>query len=298
MTMSNLFEIPLSKFGRPSWLTIGSLGFAALAGMVANPAHASSLVNGSFESGFTGWSTIGDVSTTGVFNVISPTEGSNQALLTTANTTLFDDIIGAPGAYNYSGISAADARSNSPDLQTFLGLSPTALNFTGAAPFNFPHDSKEGSAIKQSITLHTESTISFNWSFLTNDGAPLFPGDPRDTAFVTLYSTNSDLASRTIEVLRQSEPVPPTGFYPTTPNGSTFQLAEGIFTFNSGLLAAGEYHLGIGVYDVDGTDKTSALLVDNVRITPAVPATPEPLSILGTVLAVGIGLQAKRRQNA
>ncbi|NES73997.1 MAG: hypothetical protein F6K24_56835, partial [Okeania sp. SIO2D1] len=93
-----------------------------------------------------------------------------------------------------------------------LGLSDNALNFTGAAPFNFPHDSKEGSAITQSISSTTDFKISFDWSFLTNDGAPItfpgFPGDPRDTAFVTLYNVTSDQASRTIQVLTQSLPVP------------------------------------------------------------------------------------------
>ncbi|NES73996.1 MAG: hypothetical protein F6K24_56830 [Okeania sp. SIO2D1] len=73
-----------------------------------------------------------------------------------------------------------------------------------------------------------------------------------------------------------------------------------MFTFNSGTLAAGDYILGIVVYDVDGTDKTSALLVDNVRVESFddPQPVPEPLSTLRLV-AVGacIACDKKRQQN-
>ncbi|NEP06325.1 MAG: hypothetical protein F6K25_26035 [Okeania sp. SIO2G4] len=299
MTMFNLFSSSKSIFSRCSWLTVSSLSLVSFGSIAVSPAQA--LINRSFENGLNGWDTAGDVSIQRTFQGFAPTDGSSQALLTTATTFRFDDILGNLDAYNFSGNSAVDARSDPALLQSFLGLSNDALNFTGA--FNFPHDSKEGSAIKQSISSTTDFEISFDWSFLTNDGAPLFPGDPRDTAFVTLYNVTSPEESRGIEVLAQSLPIT-NGFMgfpaPGTLDGTNFFQSSGVSRFNSGTLAAGDYILGIGVYDVDGTDKTSALLVDNVTVESSddPQPVPEPLSTLG-LLAVGacIACDKKRQQN-
>ena len=47
-------------------------------------------------------------------------------------------------------------------------------------------------------------TISFNWTYLTNDGQDFFLGDS-DYAFVTIYDENSDINSRSPIVLADSD---------------------------------------------------------------------------------------------
>ncbi|NEP86371.1 MAG: hypothetical protein F6K18_05790 [Okeania sp. SIO2C2] len=282
-----------SLFSRCSWLAISSFSLVSLGSLAARPAQAA-ILNGSFETNpnnLNGWMTTGDVSIVGTFNDFDPTDGLFQALLTTATAMRDDDNIGL-GAYRFSDTDATFATVNDPELQNFLGLSPTALQVPGAL---FTQDSKEGSAIKQSFSSAVDFELSFDWRFLTNDGEisllPFAPPDPRDRAIVTI----DDGTNITILNLDQS-----TGLFPVP--GSLvapefFKNSEGIFSID---LAAGNYTVGIAVYDVAGTDKTSALLVDNVTVESSddPQPVPEPLSTLG-LLAVGacIACGKKRQQN-
>lgn len=272
--------LSISSLIRRSFLTIGGLSLVSLGSMAITPAQAA-LINGSFETNdFTGWMTTGDVSIQGNFQGFEPTNGSFQALLTTASTTLPDDGADiAPGAYNFSGTPATIARLNDPALQNFLGLPATALNIgVGNQPY-------EGSAIKQSISAVNPFEISFDWGFLTNDGeAPL---GARDAAFVTLYNINSPQESRTINIVEQSS-----GEFPDSLNPPTFAKAsDEPLKFKSGTLAAGDYILGVGIYDVAGLDKTSALLVDNFQERDV--TIPEHTSTISFVVVGCLGLILK-----
>ncbi len=280
--MSNLFSRSSSSFVRHSLLAVGCLGLVSFGSLTANPAQAA-VINGSFETNdFTGWQTTGDVSTVGTFNGFAPTDGVSQARLTTASTEFPDDNL-SNGAYNFSGNPATGARLNTPNLQTFLGLPATALNTPSSLPI--PNNPYEGSAIKQSISSTSDFQVSFDWSFLTNDGEAQ-PFGERDAAFVILYNMNTPQASRTINLLAQSSGNFPAPGSLTSP---TFSQTSGAFTFNSGTLAAGDYVLGVGVFDVAGSDKTSALLVDNFQkqaVEVPEPTDPETIS---TILLLGIG---------
>ncbi|MGD1714711.1 hypothetical protein [Dapis sp. BLCC M172] len=169
----------------------------------------------------------------------------------------------------------------------------------GMSPFPSVLDSKEGSAIKQAVSLDDDSTLSFDWKFLTNDGdrnpaselpplpgAPSFPDVPSDRAIVTIY----DGTDTVIETFAQSEGDFPG---PLTP-GEFAKKSQGTLSKD---LAAGNYTVGIAVYDLDGTDKTSALLIDNVAVEKLSVKTPEPVNILGIIAVAGIGYFTKRRRD-
>ncbi|MGD1714710.1 hypothetical protein [Dapis sp. BLCC M172] len=102
-------------------LPVATLSLLSLSTLTSKPVQAAAFSNGSFEDDFTDWEIIGDVRTIGTFNGFDPTDGSYQALLTTATTFRYDDIIGNNGAYNFSGTDAIVARNNDPQLQNFLG---------------------------------------------------------------------------------------------------------------------------------------------------------------------------------
>ncbi|NEQ74936.1 MAG: hypothetical protein F6K23_18970 [Okeania sp. SIO2C9] len=295
--MFKLLSTYKSVFRGISLLPVATLSLLSLGTLASKPVQAAAFNNGSFESEFTGWMTTGDVSTVSTFNGFDPTDGSFQALLTTAVTIRDDDGVGN-GAYNFSGTDATLAIVNDdvdgqPQalLQAFLGLDNDALQidtpitaFTG-----IQLDSKEGSAIKQSFSFEHDFNLSFDWKFLTNDGntTGLFPL-PADRAIVTIF----DGTGTVIETFAQSEGNFPAPGSLTSPEFD--KKSQGTF---SKALAAGDYTVGIAVYDLDGTDKTSALLIDNVVVDKLSVKTPEPVNILGIMVAAGIGYLTKRRRD-
>ncbi len=297
--MFKLLSTSKSLFGGLSLLPVATLSLLSLGTITSKPVQAAAFNNGSFESSFNGWMTTGDVSTKGTFNGFAPTDGSYQALLTTATTSLDDDGNGN-GAYNFSGTDATIATVNDAQLQAFLGLEDDALQILvpppaplpgmPSPPFPAPEiylDSKEGSAIKQDVSSDHDFTLSFDWKFLTNDGNTTGPFPlPADRAIVTIF----DGTGTVIETFAQSEgdfPVPGSLTPPEFDKNS-----QGTF---STFLAAGDYTVGIAVYDVDGTDKTSALLIDNFKKSPV--GVPEPVNTLGIIAVAGIGYFTKRRRD-
>ena len=248
-----------------SFLSLFSFSILAF----ASPSQAVSL--GSFEgtTPFIDWEVSGDVSQQGTFPGIPPTDGISQALLTTASTTVGDDLPDAvPGTFNFSGNDPTLAGTN-PVLESFLGLD------VGALDLNSPSvQAIEGSAIKRTFTAQAGDILSFDWQFLTNDGEFLDFG-PRDQAFVALYPVGSPSAPVTIATSIDVLPA----------SGTDFAHEVGD-RFTSTPLDAGDYFLGLGVVDGLGTDKTSALLVDNVLLTspPSPSKIPEPTSVIGLLL--------------
>ena len=112
----------------------------ALVFSVIGSASASTITNGSFESGFLGWDTIGNVAVKGGPFKSGPTHGAAQALITTRVASQPDST-----------------------LETWLGLAPGMLDVLGNG------DATVGSAIKQDISVQAGQILTFDWNFLTND---------------------------------------------------------------------------------------------------------------------------------
>jgi hypothetical protein len=193
-------------------------------------------INGGFEDDLSnGWSTIGDVSRVGTFNGIAPTSGSFQALLNTGSNL--------DGEEQYAAAPVA-----SLDLETFLGLNAGALGL----------DAFEGSGLKQSFSLSTDSYLTFNWQFL---GESSFP----DNAFLVINGNQISLATA-----------------PGTTGLQTYQTT----------LAAGNYIVGLGIIDRGDFTGASQFLVDG-GTTAAVPTPP---TVLATLLGGGIMAFKRWRQ--
>lgn len=271
----------ISTLFKHSTLTAGVLSLIGLSSIFgASPSHAA-ILNGSFENGFNGFSTIGDATIetkdsvqtgilAGLFNT-GPTEGNFQAEITN---------IGGFGSR--SGNFAAPAS----DLETFLGLSSGSLSNVGNGP------AVEGAAIKQTFTAKAGDIISFDFNFGTLET----PGtDFNDFAFLTLNSDVFKLADTTSTTV---SPLDPPNFGPRRGGvleTTSFAGRTGIRTFSTKIQNTGTYTLGIGVVDA-GADRfvPSALLVDNIKLT----SVPEPASTLGVLTfgALGAGLQLLRKK--
>jgi hypothetical protein len=123
------------------------------------------LINGGFETNdFTGWTTLGSTSIETAAFGSSPTEGTFEALLSTANITFADSI-----------------------LEAFLGLEAGSLNNLGNGI------SAQGSAIRQTFMAEAGDILTFDWNFLTNE--VLIPPF-NDFSFVSISSL-SELADIT-----------------------------------------------------------------------------------------------------
>lgn len=181
------------------------------------------IINGSFETDdFTGWTTIGSTSIeTSAFGS-GPTEGTSQALLSTGGATFSDEII-----------------------EAFLGLKRRSLDEFGNG------DVTKGSAIRQTFTANAGDILTFNWNFLTNEGAQVFPYN--DFSFVSISSL-SELADTT---------------FSSSVTSLTTQFFEetGFQTFSFTIPTTGTYTLGLAVVDVGDNSIDSGLLVDNVTLS-------------------------------
>ncbi len=125
-------------------------------------------------------------------------------------------------------------------------------------------DVAEGSAISIFRNFQAGDVFSFNSNFQTFDPQGL------DRAFVSIVNS--------------------------TTNAVITSLTLGNSTFNYTFPTANNYTVGIGVVDVGSNgipDATgsSRLTVSNANVTPV----PEPLTILGSVTALGLGANMRRR---
>ena len=197
--------------------------------------------NGGFETGFLpGWDTIGTTSIeTGAYGA-APTQGTYQALITNSAGSV-------PLA----------------DLETFLGVPAETLAALGT------RTPKQGSAIRQTgiVVATAGATISFDFSFLTNEATP---SPWNDFAFYTLQTEGFWLAD-TFSA----------GF---APSATPFSEETGYSTVTTVPLQPGEYTLGFGVMDRRDTFGDSGLLIDDVQQHH----TPEPASVIVWSLLVGL----------
>jgi len=214
------------------------------------------VINGGFAGDFTGWSGTGDVLLDdGTLGGSGPTEGTYQALLTTAGT-LTD-------GFNLNFDDPLKDAVVVGNMETFLGLSG-ALSGFGAV---------EGSAIRQSFTANAGEVLSFNWNFLTDDA-----GLSDDFAFVLIDGSLTTLSDANSLLLG--------------PSGGFFLDETGYYTSSHTFGTSGAHTLAFGVVDAPDNIGASGLLVDNISLT-AVPI-PGTLLLMGSGLAGLIGFLRKK----
>ncbi|MET3118066.1 hypothetical protein AAKU64_002292 [Undibacterium sp. GrIS 1.8] len=131
--------------------TLISAAVLSTIGFSATQANAS-IIDSSFESGLTGWTTLMTTSTT--------------------NTTATD------GTFSAFIQAVSGGASNASTLESFTGTTDAALQSIKSGYKNFTN----GSAIKQTFTADAGSLISFDVRTLTNEGTP----SPWDFTFFVL----------------------------------------------------------------------------------------------------------------
>ncbi len=215
------------------------------------------VVNGSFETGISGWTIVGsDADSTGLVYDISPTDSANQGRLIT------------------SGNVASDSA-----LELELGLVAGRLDTLdgGAAP-----SSLNGTAIFQTVMgVAAGDELRFDWQFLTNENAGFLGNN--DFAFWSLTGGSNPVPGAVLAKALTSQTL-------TGAAGFSFKSNPGAVSFF--FASAGDYKLGFGVVNVQSSATESGLLLDNVRIISAVP---EPSSLVFLGLA-GSALCFRRRQ--
>ena len=275
------------------FLTVGNLIFidAATAFSVT---FSGGVENLSFENQYNGWTTVGDTTVQSTFQTIAPQGGTSQALITNAchdcvdNGSIRNDdshVNATASTFNYSDtnpITASVEQTN--NLQSQLGISDNALSINaklnGSDIDGVYRTPKEGSGIlSDSFTIDEQFRISFDWNYLTNDGASALGN--QDFSFVTITGTET-ASSNLVELV-----IPLGDSSSTIPNTTSSNFAEitGYSNYTSDVLAAGTYQVGFGVVDIDGVDRSSGLLVDNVQFNQEVPFEFAPTA--GLVLVAG-----------
>lgn len=278
--------------------------FSLLSLLNASPSRAATISNGNFTTGdYTGWSTIGDASiqTSSDFGSLPPEGQQFEALVTTATTTPQLPGFDRP---SFSGTNPVSTVA----LETFLGLPTGNVNMPGSGSLDMLSNSDvnfskrkviDGSAFKQTITANAGDQVSFEWNFLTNELVP----EPSNTdyAFFSVVPTNS---SSSPILLANADPSDPSAFSPSgTPlSVSPGQTSEtGFHTQSYTIPTTGTYTLGFGVAQVnpvtpfpDDNTGNSAVLIDNVSLTPV----PEPNSASAILVfgVLGAGSLLKRKQ--
>ena len=319
----------LSNFVKFSSLLTSSLLLNCIFSI--NPATAFSVLsfeNGSFENDFSdgnSWQVTGDIfrdsKSDNTFTQVDPVAGDYHLIITTGRHTVQDDPNTSASTFNYSGtdpVTATDVAgtSNDYELQRFLGLSDDALNISRAnsANDNDTRLTKEGSGIYQDFSVDFNQAdiddgknsfrLSFNFGYLTNDGNDSVLGD-QDFAFLTVYEIDdmgSSVGTPSITVLDDSNRTDIT--IPMDSGETNFQeVNTALYNASSSYIvdfgsvpAVGTYNyrVGFGVVDIDGLDRTSSLLLDDINVQQ-VPFEFSPG--LGLLIAGGlVGVDQLRRK--
>jgi hypothetical protein len=127
---------------------VATMGVAMSIALGSAGAAQAAVQNGGFEAGYTSWNTIGDTQIKTSSFGSGPTEGLQEALLTT-------DVGAMPVE----------------DLEGFLQLAPgTLAGISTDMPI-------EGSAISQTFWATAGDFLKFDWNFLTNEATPSFYND-------------------------------------------------------------------------------------------------------------------------
>jgi hypothetical protein len=224
------------------------------------------IVNGGFESGLSGWTTYGDVSTQGNAQGTVPA-GSSKLFIT--NAGLEADEFNAAGAligpFNASG-KASVLAGVAGGLET---LSGNAIGLFDA----FGQFAVEGSVASQTFSALAGNTLSFVWNFGTRETG-------LDHAFVVIDGVLTTL-NRAVN--------------PTTPGSGNDLFQTGYQSFSSSFTQSGLHTITFGVVDLTDNAVRSSLSIDQVQIS-AVPEADARLMILAGL--GGLAWLMKRRQSA
>lgn len=220
------------------------------------------IVNGGFESGLTGWTTYGDVSTQG-----NAPAGSSKLFIT--NAGLEADEFNAAGAligpFNASGKAAV--------LAGVVGGLET-LSGNGIGLFDaFGQFAVEGSVASQTFSALAGNTLSFVWNFGTRETG-------LDHAFVLIDGVLTTL-NRAVN--------------PTVPGSGNDLFQSGYQSFSSSFTRSGLHTITFGVVDLTDNAVRSSLSIDQVQIS-AVPEADARLMMLAGL--GGLAWLMKRRQSA
>ena len=231
------------------------LSGALLAFWLASPASALS----TFETGFTGWTSAGDVYRVDTTFDANIPQGSWGLLLTT-----FPNDPGNLGPLSGQPIeNPASPAVSASVLEAFLGLPADALD----APLSpSGNDAIEGSAVQRTLVVGETFTLRFEFNLLTNETVGWAP-DYRDYFFTSLTGQGTAVHADVFST-------------PLSPSATIFDRETGWGTVEWVGLPAGTYTLGIGVVDVLDADLGTALLIDDVQLIPEAPL----------VLMLGLGL--------
>ena len=190
------------------------------------------------------------------------TTASGGAFLTTASL-LDDDFPEDAATFNASGTSAYNIGSGG--FEAFAGLN--------AGDLDSPDFAYEGSLLKQTFNVNAGDTLSFNWNMFTNEGAA-----GADYAFVAINGALTTLANASNASLAS---VP-------------YSFSTGASLFSQTFASASSVTLAFGVVDLGDEGVTSALWLDNVALTAAVPE-PETYAML--LAGLGFIVASSRRKN-
>lgn len=250
-----------SRFVKYSTIAAGIVSLLGLCN--ANSARAA-VLNGGFESGFSGYTTIGDtIVHTGSFKS-KYGNGKSQAVI--SNTP------GAEVDFTFSGKPSVSTSA----LEQFLGLSAGSLNAIAT------NSAVEGSAIKQTFFGKANDTISFDFSFLTDEDtwSQQDHNKPNpnynDFSFLTLQFEDAPAYVFALADTYSDF----TNSY-TTP----FIYETGFQNKSLSLAASGNYTLGFGVVDVGDESFASSLLVDNIKLTSS---QNKPVPVPSSVVALAM----------
>ena len=274
--------------------------------------------NGGFESEIVGsqngWNTIGDVTITPTIDGIAPLSGSNQAIITTGYIEgTYGDPVGnrnddSSNIFNQSSINpvSADTNPNADNLQEHFGLSSDAFSIDRSSGIDSafgPRTSKEGSGMYQEFNVTLGSgedgfTVSFDWSYLTNDGSSSTFGEQdfgfwslgrvNGATYTTAFDGSEDGLPNTneIAVLQSSSGAISSPIGDNDYVNDTFDYANnGRYSHTVSGLSEGThtYRVGFGVVDVDNLESTSALLIDDFNVQE-VPFEFSPTAGIALVL--------------
>ena len=249
----------------------------ALALCVAAPAGAVVIVLQDFESYTPGSDTVGDVSVEDATFGVTPTQGTQQLLLTSEGTAVTD-----AAAETAMGLTGGTIQSAFDTHIANLGLS------TGTGP-------TEGSAFQITFTAEAGDLLEFDWNFLSDEVSPSPGNDPPDPGLYTDFGWFflEDPSAGTGDGVLSHANDPNVTF--ATSGATGFLDETGYQTITMNLNQTGTYTLTLGANDVqDANDNwASALVVDYFRLVRG----PEP-GTFGTLAGGLIALSwlSRRRQ--
>lgn len=299
----------MSVFSRiASSLLTSAIAFSGTAAVAYSIAP---VTNGDFQSSTTldgsgGWTGVGSTQIGGTYSGVDY-NSTNQGIVTTAcpsgdftvcSGSRNDDPGTTTGTFN---LQTQDQLSASPEiavLQSQLGLDPNSFSVfrtingvtydgTGGNPV-LRRTPKEGSAIFQQITVNndgspTDTLISFNYDFLTNDGAGSLGN--KDFGFISISGNGVNEVVVLEDSVGNITSLSGSDYATNTNPYQSIQLERS--------LAPGNYTIGFGTIDVDGVGYSSALLVDDFAVEE-VPFEFTPAT--GIALVLGLLSWKKLRQ--